>query len=75
MLRLLGWALIRETELLALQLTLKGQEERLADLRQEVSRHEASIKLLVSENYRLKNTPLDAPLEAGSWGLSGGKVG
>ena len=57
---LLGWVLIRETELLALRRELrelKGQEARLASLRLELLGHQESIRMLVAENHRLRNTP------------------
>ena len=61
---LLGWALIRETELLALRRELrelKDQEARLVALRSKLVGQQESIRLLVAENYRLRNTPAFSP--------------
>ena len=61
MLRLLGWVVIRQTELLALQRGMEGQEKRLAALRSDLLGQQESLRMLVAENHRLRNTPEFAP--------------
>ena len=55
--RLLGWLVMKEAALLALQRKLEGREGRLADLRAELLSQQESIRMLVAENHRLRNTP------------------